>query len=397
MTTTTITQESTISTANVDATVAYPIATCDQPVVTIRLNITSKRQTSLLSILNKRMGSGKQFIPALNYASAIATASGIMITGADMIIQVPGQGSGEFTFPINDLLCRFAGDVVLSNGELRTTDSSITWQGLSLNDLPCNCDYRHGFISRLRLQGIELLQKLSMVAYAQAKNDVRYYLNGVCFEIVNGRLRLIATDGHRLGTTKVDVVSHDTLLVDRQRFILEREDVATLTALAKLSKSVVLSFFESHVEIKGEDWVIVCKYIDATYPDWAVVVPNKDNQQNIILSKNDMFTLVSHLKQRKTNKFGAVKIELDENGKLTVQSQSDVGQDAIITTDTIRLDFLDQPMMESRGFNRIYLIDALKTAITAGVNVATFGFGDTNNSITVRFDDFIGVVMPMRL
>ena len=35
-------------------------------------------------------------------------------------------------------------------------------------------------------------------AFAMAQQDVRYYLNGLYLEILGGRLRVVATDGHRL-------------------------------------------------------------------------------------------------------------------------------------------------------------------------------------------------------
>lgn len=398
MTTTTITQDSTITTANADATVAYPIATCDQPVVTIRLNITSKRQTSLLSILNKRMGSGKQSIPALNYASASATASGIMITGADMSLMMPGQGfiDDEVTFMLNDVLSRLDGEVELSAGTMKSSNSTISYYAFPLNELPAPVDYRHNFVARLRFQGVELSQKLSMITPSMAKDDVRYYLNGVCFAIENGKLNLVSTDGHRLAMTTVDVVSHDSLSLEQHQFIIKNEDVVILQLLLKHSPTVTVAFFDEYAEFRGDDWTLVCKYIDGRYPDWQTVIPR--DEQMIKLSRDNMTDLLHSLKNRKATKFNAVTISIDAMSYLIVTTRAEFShQERLEVTDRIDLDYEDQPTIDEMGFNRKYLINMLEVAIKAGVNVATFGFTNVNSSISVRFDDFIGVVMPMRI
>ena len=43
------------------------------------------------------------------------------------------------------------------------------------------------------------------VAFAMAQQDVRYFLNGMLIEIGQGKIKLVATDGHRLALTEMDV------------------------------------------------------------------------------------------------------------------------------------------------------------------------------------------------
>ena len=44
--------------------------------------------------------------------------------------------------------------------------------------------------------------------FSMANQDVRYYLNGLLFEIYNNELRTIATDGHRLAFSMTDSLSN---------------------------------------------------------------------------------------------------------------------------------------------------------------------------------------------
>ena len=44
----------------------------------------------------------------------------------------------------------------------------------------------------------ELKRVIELTQFAMAHQDVRYYLNGMLLEIKPGRIRAVATDGHRL-------------------------------------------------------------------------------------------------------------------------------------------------------------------------------------------------------
>ena len=69
-------------------------------------------------------------------------------------------------------------------------------------------DYRHTF--ELENGTSKLVDLLKTVAYAQAKNDVRYYLCGINLSCKDGQLRLAATDGNRLATQNIgNAACHD--------------------------------------------------------------------------------------------------------------------------------------------------------------------------------------------
>ncbi len=52
--------------------------------------------------------------------------------------------------------------------------------------------------ARITLQQRELKHILSMVQYAMAQQDIRYYFNGLLLLMEDNCLRVVATDGHRL-------------------------------------------------------------------------------------------------------------------------------------------------------------------------------------------------------
>ncbi|MDO6749100.1 DNA polymerase III subunit beta, partial [Gilvimarinus sp. 1_MG-2023] len=54
-----------------------------------------------------------------------------------------------------------------------------------------------------------LRRALDRTSFAMAQQDVRYYLNGMLFEVSTDSLRTVATDGHRLATCRVDISGPD--------------------------------------------------------------------------------------------------------------------------------------------------------------------------------------------
>ncbi|GIR14377.1 MAG: hypothetical protein CM15mP25_1320 [Gammaproteobacteria bacterium] len=66
-------------------------------------------------------------------------------------------------------------------------------------------------------------QLIDSTAFAMAQQDVRYYLNGLYLEILGGRLRVVATDGHRLAlaTGPALVEAADTGVIIPRKGVLE--------------------------------------------------------------------------------------------------------------------------------------------------------------------------------
>ena len=73
-----------------------------------------------------------------------------------------------------------------------------------------------------------LKQLVDQTGFAMAQQDVRYYLNGMLFEIKDSELRTVATDGHRLATSVMPVSLPDQAA---QQLIVPRKGVLELARL----------------------------------------------------------------------------------------------------------------------------------------------------------------------
>ncbi len=109
-----------------------------------------------------------------------------------------------------------------------------------------------------------------------AKQDIRYYLNGVAIDTTMGtRPVLVATDGHRLLAAVADYEPHS--VAPSGVVIIGRE----LLAAVKPLKASAREFLPLRVTIEGDAVTIqgattaTGKLVDGRYPDWRRIIPRK--------------------------------------------------------------------------------------------------------------------------
>ena len=78
----------------------------------------------------------------------------------------------------------------------------------------------------LEIPSARLLALFRATSYAMAQNDSRHYLNGLLLVLRDGRLRAVATDGHRLALDEVEVstAGENANLVFPRKAVLGGED-----------------------------------------------------------------------------------------------------------------------------------------------------------------------------
>src|SRR5690606_9026477 len=122
---------------------------------------------------------------------------------------------------------------------------------------------------RISVPEAALKELIERTALAMAQQDVRYYLNGLLFDLREQSLRCVATDGHRLalceapleqpvGTTRQSSVPGKGVN-ERQRLV-EGGD-----------RAVELEVGRSHIRVKRDDVSFNSKLIDGRLPDYEAV------------------------------------------------------------------------------------------------------------------------------
>lgn len=107
--------------------------------------------------------------------------------------------------------------------------------------------------------------------YACAKDESRFNLNSVLFEVIDKSIRLIATDGHRMAFA--DNVADVEL--DSAKLLIPRKSlVAIRKFIDKTQTPIDIEICSKHIRISAENASLGCRLLDGDYPDYNKVIPN---------------------------------------------------------------------------------------------------------------------------
>jgi DNA polymerase III subunit beta len=120
-----------------------------------------------------------------------------------------------------------------------------------------------------------LRELITHTAFSMAKDDARYFLNGVLLEINSKKLNCVATDGHRLAVMRSPV----PVTLDNQQVIVPRKSVELLKKLlAKDDTNISVGISKNHLQFKLPGMRLTCKKIDGKFPDYQKVIPKSDSK-----------------------------------------------------------------------------------------------------------------------
>ena len=128
-----------------------------------------------------------------------------------------------------------------------------------------------------------LVTAINKTLFAVSNDDLRPAMTGVYFELDKKGLTFVATDAHRLVRYKRTDVS----CPKSENFIVPKKPLNLLkTALPGNDDEITLSYNSNHLFVVHGTTELVCRLIDARFPDYKVVIP-ADNPYSMILGRND--------------------------------------------------------------------------------------------------------------
>lgn len=265
--------------------------------------------------------------------------------------------------------------------------SRFTLQTLSAVDYPRleETQWKQEF-SLTQSQLSDLLTKTS---FSMAQQDVRYFLNGLLVEIHDDHILSVATDGHRLAKTQINV---DSLGFDLVQSIVPRKAVLEIGKFldSGSDEAANIKLNGSHILIQTGNFRFISKLIDGRFPDYEKVIPaNLD--KHIIIDRSNLIDILSRAAILSNEKFRGVSLSV-ENNILTVQSHNPDQEHA---KDEMEVIYDDEAI--EIGFNVNYLMDALKACESEKIDL---GLLDPNTSCTFHAQensDTLYLIMPMRL
>ena len=128
-----------------------------------------------------------------------------------------------------------------------------------------------------------LVTAINKCLFAVSNDDLRPAMTGVFFELTPKGITCVATDAHRLVRfSRLDVSCPETTT-----FIVPKKPLHLLkNVLPNTDEQINISYNSNHLFVKMGQTEMVCRLIDARFPDYKVVIPI-DNPYKLTVNKSD--------------------------------------------------------------------------------------------------------------
>lgn len=346
----------------------------------------------------------RQTLPILANVLVSLKDGELALTGTDLEVEIvsrcaieEGGEIGAITVPARKLMdiCRSLpegaevkfssndkGRVVVSSGRSRFTLSTLPAE--EFPNVEEGADNFEFFVAAVSLKRL-----IDNTSFAMAQQDVRYYLNGMLWEVGAGKLNAVATDGHRLAISSTDL---PLAIASPVQAILPRKGVVELSRLLADEGDIKVSMGDSHLRVQGSDFHFTSKLVDGAYPDYDRVLP-KGGTLVLRGNREELRQAFSRAAILSNEKYRGVRLLLTKNLLQIVANnpeQEEAQEELGVSYSGTELEV---------GFNVNYILDVLNTL--RGEDVS-FILSDANSSALVQDpaaenDSSSYVIMPMRL
>ena len=279
-------------------------------------------------------------------------------------------------------LKRESDNIIVSSGRSR-----YTLKTLESDDFPRI--EANNWEERFKIKQLTLKSLLEKTAFAMAVQDVRYYLNGVLFELEKNNLRAIATDGHRLAQTDVDILLDTS---EQRQIIIPRKAITEINRFLDGDDEleITMEISKNHLKMSKGESILVTKLIDGKFPEFKGVL---ETELNIVitLKRAEFIETMNRAAVLTTDRFKGVKMSM-EPGVMRITANNPEQEEAV---EELGINYSGETV--ETGYNISYLIDAARVISTDEVELHLQG----NDGICIikqpEENRSTWLIMPMRI
>ncbi|MDP3589219.1 MAG: DNA polymerase III subunit beta [Methylobacter sp.] len=367
----------------------------------------------IVSVIEKR-----QTMPILSNVLMVIEDDQLVLTGTDLEIQIiakiniardgvyaenlSGAGSaiatatsGSITVPARKFLdiCRLLPsgaeikfEVVDDKVKIASSRSRFSLSCLPADNYPEFAESElenHLFINAGKFK-----KALDKTVFCMANQDVRYYLNGLLLNVSNSKLKLVASDGHRLSIYEDNL---DQATGFEARIILPRKGVLELNRLLDDPEAELkVEFSSNNIRVFIKNLVFSAKLVDSKYPDFGKVFQQEFFNQ-IHIQKQILKEALTRVAILSNEKFKGVTFDITPDS-LKISTHNPEHDEA---EEELMIEYTGEPL--TIAFNAQYLLDAVSNldselAVLTIASNASSCFIDEPGDCGYKF-----IVMPMRL
>jgi DNA polymerase-3 subunit beta len=222
--------------------------------------------------------------------------------------------------------------------------------------------------------------------FSVCNDETRFHLNGVYFESDGSKSRMVSTDGHRLSKVERTIANGPKLSAG---IIIPKKGLLEIRKVLDAGPSCKIAIKTPHLFLVQDDIAIAVKLIDAQFPPYEQVIP-KDHKRVITVDRGRFIDALRRA-QLMSSETRGVKVAATKDGITITSDNPDLGEvreemEAEYNGDAIAI-----------GFNPKYVVELLTQMSSDQITISLGGELDPGLIKPLTGDDYLGVVMPMRI
>lgn len=345
----------------------------------------------------------KTTLPVLANLLVETTERGVRLSATDLDIAVSTEVSadvdaaGAITIPARKL-SEIARELppapvkISASGEQRVTlecgRSRFKLLGLPREEFPNFPQVR--FADAWRVKSGELQQLIAHTAFAVSTEESRPILNGVLWEMREERMRMVATNGHRLARMDLPITGTGAPPSD---LIVPPKALEQVRKLFPAEEELEIARGDNHLGFRSPFTAVYTRLIEGPYPNYEQVIP-KDNDKSCLIDKVALTGALKRMSVIASDQTHRIKMSFNAGMLKFSVTTPDLGEAA----DEMPISYDGDPL--DIGFNASYLLEILRYMPTDEVKL-TFKAPERAATLEPHGGSVTGsylcLVMPLRL
>jgi DNA polymerase III subunit beta len=345
----------------------------------------------------------KTTLPVLANLLVETTERGIRFSATDLDIAVSTEVSadvetpGAITIPAKKL-SEIARELppspvkISASGEQRVTlecgRSKFKLLGLPRDEFPTFPSVR--FNESWRVKSGELQKLISHTAFAVSTEESRPILNGVLWELREERMRMVATNGHRLAKMELPV---DGSTAPPGDLIVPPKALEQIRRLFPAEEELEIARGDNHLGFRSPFTSVFTRLVEGPYPNYEQVIP-KDNDRYALADKAALTQALKRMSVIASDQTHRIRLSFNTGMLKFSVTTPDLGE----ASDELPVNYTGDQL--DIGFNATYLLEILRYMPTEQVRLT---FKAPERAATIEpegWDDpakYLCLVMPLRL
>ncbi|MBN2714964.1 MAG: DNA polymerase III subunit beta [Deltaproteobacteria bacterium] len=247
-----------------------------------------------------------------------------------------------------------------------------------------------------------LADMIDKTSFSISNDETRPHINGALFQGDGKVLRMVTTDGHRLSKIELKVeqsgfynfsmVIPNKGIGEIKRMLDDGDDMVRIGSRdgsVFIRRDIEAEKAVDDEPAKKAEFMLVSKLIESEFPPYEQVIPQGQDKK-IIVSRNEIADALKRVSVVSSDRTLGVKFQLSEGSVEISTDNPSIGEGSEI----VDVNYEGEPM--EIGFNAKYFIDVLNVLGDEEVIIELSGYLDP--AVVKNMDDnFVGVVMPMRI